>query len=905
MEGGSDTGSTPARSDVDATGPGNTSGDVGETTSGPGLEHGRLFRSCETDADCPVLGTRCIESLGFSQGTRSWGDAGRLLVADLFESGASGASPRVCSRDCAEDGQVTCDGLVDAAGWTCQVVAEIDIYGEAMLAGEVPDVNLLQAFERGTPFAALCRPPSERLPDGQAVLCDSCTADADCGATGRCIRVALADGSRSAGYCAPPCPAEGCPAGFVCEDAHCVAIAGTCDACRDLDGNGRGVGHCPVDGLDCDDLDPDAYYEAGRAPLVDRCGAHDLNCNGVPDSEELVGPDGLASSHHCMACDSPCTAESIGAATGLPNAGAECVWEDEAAGTAACVPGCQAGFANCDGNDATGCETDLSRNESCGGCGVDCADASLPNVSALTCEDAGGSLDGSGPYACRPAECIAGYGSCDEDWETGCETDVRVTVDHCGECGHRCPERANAIAGCEGGICVIASCRTDFGNCDDNEETGCESDFMSSAEHCGACGDTCLGANVASATCLNGSCRDVQCAEGYDSCDGALNTGCETELASTTAHCGTCGNDCGALPNVASAACSGGDCTILACTEGFRNCDGDVETGCERSVRTLTDCGDCGEACSPPDANLGSDCATGTCVCLDASPIEICDGRRSRCDHVADEGCPADLRSPVTSPTRSVMQGAAEPARCDQGGQNCIGPLANQNHRVVTYGVRPTSGVHCPASGQCPFSALSLCPEPTEPIVGFETHHASNGRVIAVTPIYATFDVEPESATHPGTGNRQRYAVTVRHRDGARYGEPGAEVRSNRLLCTGNQLLTAIDAIGDGTTVHGFRLRCQPIEIRLRTSGLSNPDPIARYTVGTAGSPVTRETPVTHHRLGSPTFRTILAASGVRHAVAFEFLFRQTNDQCGEIIAASAALQFVAVYTRNTLEILP
>ena len=48
-----------------------------------------------------------------------------------------------------------------------------------------------------------------------------------------------------------------------------------------------------------------------------------------------------------------------------------------ACGAGACLPSCNAGFASCDGNPVNGCERSLQTLSDCGGCGVACA---LPNA---------------------------------------------------------------------------------------------------------------------------------------------------------------------------------------------------------------------------------------------------------------------------------------------------------------------------------------------------------------------------------------------------------------------------------------------------------------------------------------------------------------------------------------------
>jgi hypothetical protein len=51
------------------------------------------------------------------------------------------------------------------------------------------------------------------------------------------------------------------------------------------------------------------------------------------------------------------------------------------------------------------------------------------------------------------------------------------------------------------------------------------------------------------------------------------------------------------LPN-ASGVCTEGRCQFLSCTAGFRNCDDDLETGCETDITDESSCGGCGVSCA-------------------------------------------------------------------------------------------------------------------------------------------------------------------------------------------------------------------------------------------------------------------------------------------------------------------
>src|SRR5204862_4477097 len=99
-------------------------------------------------------------------------------------------------------------------------------------------------------------------------------------------------------------------------------------------------------------------------------------------------------------------------------------------GTASCVSGscriaCNGGFADCDNDLATGCESALATDAAnCGACGTPCM------VAHATPACAGG--------GCRVGQCDVGWGDCNADPTDGCETDLGVTLAACGACGPAC-----------------------------------------------------------------------------------------------------------------------------------------------------------------------------------------------------------------------------------------------------------------------------------------------------------------------------------------------------------------------------------------------------------------------------------------------------------------------------------
>lgn len=103
---------------------------------------------------------------------------------------------------------------------------------------------------------------------------------------------------------------------------------------------------------------------------------------------------------------------------------------------------------------------------------------------------------------CVIAACQTGFKDCfSGDGENGgCETDIRISVDHCGACGEACNPVANAEISCGSAACFIRLCDSGFKDCNKTYDDGCEVDVMTSNDHCGECGTPCAG------TCVDGEC---------------------------------------------------------------------------------------------------------------------------------------------------------------------------------------------------------------------------------------------------------------------------------------------------------------------------------------------------------------------------------------------------------------
>lgn len=127
----------------------------------------------------------------------------------------------------------------------------------------------------------------------------------------------------------------------------------------------------------------------------------------------------------------------------------------------------------------------------------------------------------------------------------------------------------------------------------------------SDVHSCGSCTNDCTAlphVTAASASCAKKKCS-YSCEHGFADCDGD-GRGCGADLAKP-ATCGSCSNDCTSLPHVSgTVTCAQGKCLFDAasCTAGWGDCNGDPSDGCETALDTLGQCGACNKACTGVDA---------------------------------------------------------------------------------------------------------------------------------------------------------------------------------------------------------------------------------------------------------------------------------------------------------------
>ncbi len=385
---------------------------------------------------------------------------------------------------------------------------------------------------------------------------------------------------------------------------------------------------------------------------------------------------------------------------------------------------CQPGLANCDTQDANGCETDLMSVTDCNRCRVRCEGATPLCGGARGCVSScmsGEAMCGSicanvqssvlhcgmcgrecaefanGTRACMAGRCTgtcsAGFADCDGAAANGCEVALGTDVNHCGACRNACTAGANAAPQCRAGRCEIV-CDPGFEDCDGNAANGCEADLRNSNDHCGRCTQRCVGAANQSAMCAMGSCS-IACRPGFADCDMNAANGCEASLSSPAtcgsctnncgarmcsagmctmscsgatptncagscvdtqsnpSHCGACGAACPVRPN-STPTCGGGRCSF-ACNPGWSDCNGDPLDGCETRIENnVLACGSCATACSD-FANTQPSCSGGMCS-------YACTAGFGDCNRMQPDGCEENFSTSV--------------AHCGRCGNEC-GPYAN------------------------------------------------------------------------------------------------------------------------------------------------------------------------------------------------------------------------------------
>lgn len=286
----------------------------------------------------------------------------------------------------------------------------------------------------------------------------------------------------------------------------------------------------------------------------------------------------------------------------------------------ACRPepdGCAA-YLHCDPIQrlcVEGCRSD----EGCAGSSADGGVADGGGVAARVCDTAVHQCvqcreDGHCPTGllCAGQRCVPGC-SATQACPSGaacCEgacVDRETDPSNCGACGTVCAVTHGA-PGCSAGRCTVAACADGFGDCDGAATNGCEADVTTTAAHCGTCATVCPTPANGTASCNAGAC-DFTCSAGFHGCDAACAS--DTAVSSCGARCTPC-----AAPAHATATCDGAACGFM-CDDGFVPSGASCVPRCtlpiRRSLALPTDSvmesfeSDSGAGAPPPACRMFSD----------------------------------------------------------------------------------------------------------------------------------------------------------------------------------------------------------------------------------------------------------------------------------------------------------
>ncbi len=277
--------------------------------------------------------------------------------------------------------------------------------------------------------------------------------DTDCGFCGTACSLPNATSSCSSGTCA----ITTCSTGY----GDCDKLPETgCESNTQTDPN-----NCGACGTACTTTQ---VCQNGKC-VVSNCAPPTADCDANPANCETNTDTSVA---HCGFCNNPCT---------LAHATAAC------SGGKCAVATCLAGWGNCDGNDANGCETQLNTTTNCKSCGDQCSGG--PNVNSASC----------GPSGCN-VNCAAGFSNCNGVAADGCEAQLATDPLHCGSCTKDCTVGApsGTQPGCAQGKCTY-NCGAGTADCDSNGS--CETNLATSNSNCGVCGRSC-----GTSACANGTC---------------------------------------------------------------------------------------------------------------------------------------------------------------------------------------------------------------------------------------------------------------------------------------------------------------------------------------------------------------------------------------------------------------
>jgi hypothetical protein len=536
----------------------------------------------------------------------------------------------VFDADCA-------DGL-RCVDQTCQVLVDVDggrggkRFGEPCAVG----AECQSTFCLGGPVGSFCSKPcsggdaGEACPDSyackglldpnavdgggvrvtlcavpQPLLCQACSSDLDCGASGADSCLGLDGGA----FCGRDCTVEGCPPLYACEALadgrhQCAPQGKSCDCGPATVGMQKGClgsrnqfGACEGNQT----CQADGGFTSCNAPpaLQETCNGVDDDCNGKID--DFVPPTCTKTVGN-VTCTGPqvCFATAGLVCTARAPQSEVCNYADD----------------DCNGKIDEPFVDAMNRyvtQANCGTCGNDCSNAIAHAVTA-TCD--------TGPAVprCKATQCASGFFPsadgqlCLELPDTLCQACLSdsdcvgpnsqcLTIDGVKVCGRDC-SATSAYPACPAGYqcsavdAGVSQCTPVTGTCT------CRTATLNATRACSV--DVCKGFQSCSGTGPTWSTCDVatfnpEICDGKDNnCNGQIDEGFRNQATGryeTAGNCGFCNNDCtkywsptlqhttGACDtSLTMPACMMGAClteVVAGVTNEWVNVNGDTRDGCE------------------------------------------------------------------------------------------------------------------------------------------------------------------------------------------------------------------------------------------------------------------------------------------------------------------------------------
>jgi len=539
-----------------------------------------------------------------------------------------------------------------------------------------------------------------------------------------------------------------------CVPKTCATLGANCGTAPDGCGGEIKCGACP-NGQTCGGGGPNSCGTAacvpkGCAQAGASCGLASDGCADVIDCGGCPSPmtcGGLGQLNQCGCSPKTCAQLDANCGT-LPDGCTDVV----DCGPCPSGQSCGGAGANQCGADTCAPKTCSQVNASCGfvsdGCSaaLDCGQCPAPD------ECGGGGV--ANQCGCTPKSCAELGVSCGTV-DNGCASAYCgdcLAPDTCGggnvegQCGCLCT-LPHAVTDCLQGVCSIRECEPGWGDCDADASTGCETDLTSSLGHCGACGQSCALAH-ADATCEHSACVLVDCAKGYGDCDGDPATGCETHIQIDLSHCGGCGLACNTsdIDCDAPDLCDAGQCvsrfktasTLCRAAGADASCDPAEYCSGSSAACPANAVAETKTSCGSPDATgcNAADSCDGAGHCVDrlqpsgtvcrigkdgqCDPTEVCTGASAVCpaDTVANYGTPCGSSSNLGcdaadscdgagsciarfKPALTVCRGAGANATCDPAERCSEASAVCPGDGVAPKGTPCPPGSSCDGAGTC------------------------------------------------------------------------------------------------------------------------------------------------------------------------------------------------------------